>query len=199
MNSGPDGPSIIWGVVMVVMALSALLARRIPWRQAFPMIGAWTVAFALLFVAFSYREQAKSVWKQVTQDFSDEPRTEAGGIVRIPRDDSGHFIAKAQVNGRDVAFLIDTGATHTVFPEAMARDLGIDVDKSGFPSVSSTANGNVMDWRATVASLRVGGIVRNDFPVRVTEGKLDEALLGMSWLSTLKSWRVEGSEMVLEP
>lgn len=199
MNSSPDGPQIIWGVVMVVMALSALLARRIPWRQAFPMIGAWTVAFALLFVGFSYREQVKAVWQQVTSDFRDEPRTEASGTVRIPRDDSGHFIARAQVNGRDVAFLIDTGATYTAFPEAMARDLGIVVDKSGFPSVSSTANGNVMDWRAQVESLRVGGIVRNDFPVRVTEGQLDGALLGMNWLSTLKSWRVEGREMVLEP
>lgn len=199
MNSSPDGPSIIWGVVMVVMALSALLARRIPWRQAFPMIGAWTVGFALLFVGFSYREQVKAVWQQVTRDFSDEPQTETGGIVRIPRDDSGHFIAKAQVNGRDVALLIDTGATHTVFPESMAHDLGIAVDKSGFPSMSNTANGAVKDWRATASSLRVGRIVRNDFPVRVTEGDLDGALLGMSWLSTLKSWRVEGSEMVLEP
>ncbi len=199
MNSSPDGPSIIWGVVMVVIALSALMARRIPWRQAFPMIGAWMVIIALLFVGFSYREQAKAVWVQVTQDFRDKPKTEAGGIVRIPRNDSGHFIAKAQVNGRDVALLIDTGATHTVFPEGMARDLGIAVDKSGFPTMSSTANGDVIDWRATVSSLRVGSIVRNDFPVRVTEGKLDVALLGMNWLSTLKSWRVEGSEMVLEP
>lgn len=199
MNSSPDGPSIIWGVVMVVIALSALMARRIPWRQAFPMVGAWMVIIALLFVGFSYREQVKAVWVQVTQDFRDEPRTEEGGLVRLPRDESGHFIAKAQVNGQDVAFLIDTGATYTSFPEAMALDLGIIVDKSGFPTMSSTANGDVRDWRARVSSLRVGSIVRNDFPVRVTEGQLSEALLGMNWLSTLKSWRVEGSEMVLEP
>ena len=137
-------------------------------------------------------------WNTLTRDFSSEESAGQGGEIRIPRSDDGHYYAKAQVNGNDVTLLIDTGASFTTFPEGMARPLGIEVDKSGFPTYSSTANGMVKDWRAR-AELRVGSIIRNDFPVRVTEGALDTALLGMNWLETLKSWRVEGRELVLEP
>lgn len=199
MNSGPDTSSVIYGTILVMLALSSLLARRLPWRQAFPMIGAWFVVFAILFAIFSFRGKIGYVWQQMTSDFSSEAASGPGGIVRIPRSDAGHYFAKAQVNGKDITMLIDTGATYTVFPEAMARDLGIPVDKSGFPTTSSTANGMVKDWRARADSLRVGSITRSDFPVRVTEGELDEALLGMNWLDTLKSWRVESGELVLEP
>ena len=199
MSDSTDYVRLFVAGTFLVLLIGSLASRRVPMGQMARMALGWIGVFGLLFVAFSFRGPLGEVWKQVTREFGSAEESGSGGIVRIVRDDRGHFVARAQVNGRDVRMLIDTGATSTVFPESMARELGIEVDKSGFPTMSSTANGPVQNWRARVGSIRIGGIGREDFPVSVTEGDLDEALLGMSWLDTLKSWRVEGSEMVLEP
>jgi aspartyl protease family protein len=199
MSNQIDTASLIWGLLVLMMVGSSLLSMRLPMKQAAKMAMGWVGIAAIAFAIFSFREDLRPLWQRLTRDFGDKEVSGSGGIVRLRRDDSGHYFARAQVNGRDVVLLVDTGATYTTFPEAMARDLGIIVDKSGFPTLSSTANGTVTDWRARVESLAVGNIVRNDLPVRVTEGALEEPLLGMNWLSTLKGWRMEKGELVLEP
>jgi aspartyl protease family protein len=45
--------------------------------------------------------------------------------------------------------------------------------------------------------LDVGSISRKDFAVHVGDGLGDTNLLGMNFLSSLKSWRVDGDELVL--
>jgi aspartyl protease family protein len=198
MNGDTSPGMIVMALILVALAAS-MIPRGVPAPKMLRMTAIWIGIFALFFVVFSFRGPLGDGWKQVTREFATEESSGPGGIVRLQRDDGGHFVARAVVNGRPVPMLVDTGATYTVFPETMARELGIPIDKSGFPTYSSTANGTVTDWRARAETLAVGGIVRNDFPVRVTEGELDVALLGMNWLSTLKSWRVEGSVLVLEP
>ncbi|MFM2100816.1 MAG: hypothetical protein RLZZ366_2355, partial [Pseudomonadota bacterium] len=49
------------------------------------------------------------------------------------------------------------------------------------------------------AELTVGNIRRADLPFLVSVDVEDLNLLGMNFLSTLKSWRVEGNDMVFEP
>jgi aspartyl protease family protein len=46
--------------------------------------------------------------------------------------------------------------------------------------------------------LQVGSIERTDFPVDVS-GQEDLNLLGMNFLRSLQSWRVEGNYLVLQP
>ena len=130
MKSG-ETVTLIWGIVMLVMLMSSLLSRQTPWRHTLRMSGAWLGIFALLFTILSYRTEIAAGWSRVSADFLGKPHEAAGGTVRLPRDPSGHFIAKAEVNGHSVTMLVDTGATDTVFPEAMARDLGADCLATG--------------------------------------------------------------------
>jgi aspartyl protease family protein len=53
--------------------------------------------------------------------------------------------------------------------------------------------------RARIKRITVGPIVREDFPVLVADNLGDANLLGMNFLSTLKGWRVEAGELVLNP
>jgi len=54
--------------------------------------------------------------------------------------------------------------------------------------------------RAEIGTLDLGGIERKDHAILVSSDAEDDVdLLGMNFLSSLKSWRVEGREMVLEP
>lgn len=65
-----DGPSLIWGVVMAVLLVSSLAARRLPMGQMAKMALAWIAIFAALFVVFSFRFELATVWDRVKSDVS---------------------------------------------------------------------------------------------------------------------------------
>ena len=95
--------------------------------------------------------------------------------------------------------MVDSGATVTGVSTGMARSLGAAIDDSGFPVLVETANGNVEAKRGRIALLSVGPIERHDFPILVSDAFGDTNVMGMNFLSTLKSWRVEGDELILNP
>jgi aspartyl protease family protein len=52
---------------------------------------------------------------------------------------------------------------------------------------------------AKVETLKLGTIRAYDLPVVVSPAFGDTDVLGMNFLSRLKSWRVEGQTLILEP
>jgi len=65
-------------------------------------------------------------------------------------------------------------------------------------AVVNTANGPAAVVQSSADRLQVGSIERTDFPVDVS-GQEDLNLLGMNFLRSLQSWRVEGNYLVLQP
>jgi aspartyl protease family protein len=65
--------------------------------------------------------------------------------------------------------------------------------------IVDTANGSVEAKRGRIESLRVGPIQRSDFPVLVSDSFGDTNVVGMNFLSTLQSWRVDGNILILNP
>jgi len=80
-----------------------------------------------------------------------------------------------------------------------ARNAGIAINESPFPVVLVTANGAVNAQRGVIATLQIGPMVARELPVVVAAEFGDSNVIGMNFLSKLRSWRVEGAEMVLEP
>ena len=72
------------------------------------------------------------------------------------------------------------------------------MDMDGFPGVVSTANGSARVTQSSADRFEVASIVRSDFPIDVNEQD-DLNLLGMNFLRSLSSWRVEGNYLVLQP
>jgi aspartyl protease family protein len=196
---GDDNARMVYGLVVVAVLVSSLAARRLPMQQYLKMILAWIAIFSAVFALFLFRDDFSEIWRRAKADIAGGATTSTDGTMRIRKDDSGHFMARAQVNGQTIDFLIDTGATVTTFNTADARKAGIVVDMDGFPVLSQTANGLSEGRRARAQRLEVGPISRQDFPVQVTDGLGDLNLLGMDFLSSLKGWRVEGNELVLNP
>ena len=119
--------------------------------------------------------------------------------MRIQMSEDGHFWVDAQVNGRGVRFMIDSGATTTAMSRSAAVAAGIAIDESGFPVSISTANGTVEARRARMERLALGSIQADDLAVVVAEEFGDTNVLGMNFLSQLESWRVEGRFLILQP
>lgn len=197
--SGDDNASLIYGLLCAMLLISSLAARRLPLQQTIKMLLAWVAIFAGLFALFLFRGEFSEIWNRAKADFAGNAAVSADGTMRIKKDEDGHFNVRALVNGKEIDFLVDTGATVTTLNSRDARNANVEVDSTGFPVVVQTANGIAESRRARITKLDVGPISRKDFAVHVGDGLGDTNLLGMNFLSSLKGWRVEGDELVLNP
>jgi aspartyl protease family protein len=119
-----------------------------------------------------------------------------GGTIEIRRTSDGHYHWPGRINGRVVDFLVDTGATSTAIPSALARELGLEPIGT---VVSSTAGGMVTG-EVVRADVALEGGVRIDRQRLVAlPGLAERPLLGMDVLGRLR-WeqrdgvlRIEGS------
>jgi len=118
-----------------------------------------------------------------------------GRETRIPMAVDGHFWVSAKLNGRDVNFLVDSGATMTTIDRATAKDAGIQVSARPDQFVR-TGNGIIRVSSGRANELSVGDIVRRDVGVQVADND-DLNVLGMNYLSTLSRWGVEGRWLIL--
>ncbi len=73
------------------------------------------------------------------------------------------------------------------------------MEDTPFPVVLRTANGTVNAQTGTIRELRFGTIVARQLAVVVSPAFGDTDVIGMNFLSRLKSWRVEGKTLILEP
>ena len=92
-----------------------------------------------------------------------------------------------------------TGATTTAMNATAAADANVDVDSEGYPVIISTANGQVSAKRGSVQSMQIGPHKLADHHVVVSESFGDTNVLGMNFLGSMKSWKVEGNVMTLQP
>jgi aspartyl protease family protein len=116
--------------------------------------------------------------------------------VTLAADSRGHFFINGQVNGAQVRFLVDTGATWVSLSRDDAVRLAIDYHK-GEPSLMNTANGVAPAYKVKLDSVRVGDITAANVDAVVMEGSGPGiALLGMSFLNRM-DMRRDGQTMVL--
>lgn len=185
---------------MVLLLISSLAARRLAIGQVAKMALAWIAIFAALFVIFSYRFELASVWERVKSDFNGTAgQTYVGEAIQLKRQDNGHYWVQTQINGKDVDFMIDSGATTTAVNSSTAKEVGLAVDSGGYPIIIQTANGPVKAFRGVVQTLELGPLKLSSHRVVVSENFGDTNVLGMNFLDSLKSWKVENNVMTLQP
>lgn len=106
----------------------------------------------------------------------------ASGRIELRRAADGHFHWPGRVNGVAVTFLVDTGATSTTLPLALAQEAGLALEGS---IRSSTAGGEVQGRLARADIELQGGLVAERLRVAVLP-QLGSPLLGMDVISKLR-------------
>lgn len=122
-----------------------------------------------------------------------------GEEVRIRMARDGHFWAQASVNGIERRMLVDSGATVTALSQATADLASVERGVGVLPVIMRTANGMAQAETGTVERLRLGNIEARDLKVVVSPALGDIDVLGMNFLSQLRSWRVEDGVLILVP
>jgi len=111
----------------------------------------------------------------------------------------GHYWAEANVNGRAVRFLVDTGATAVALTAEDARRLGFEPSKLDYVYDVVTAEGRVKAAGVKLASVSIAGARVDDVDALVIEKGLDTSLLGMSYLGRLRAFEATQTALILKP
>ena len=111
-----------------------------------------------------------------------------GGTLEIRRAEDGHYHWPGLINGQAVDFLVDTGATGTAIPAALADQLGL-------PKVgrvrASTAGGDVTA-HVVLGDLSLQGGVKAERLRMAALPALQAPLLGMDVLGRLRWQQQQG-------
>ena len=197
--NGDDTARLIAAGLMIALVASSLFGRQLKFGETLRMALAWCAIFVLAFVAFLFRDEARAVWSRVQAEVGGGGTAQvSGSVTRIRMSEDGHFNVRAKVNGQKVDFLIDSGATTTGLSADAARLANVVAD-SRIDIPVDTANGTVMVATARIGLLEVGNIRQTDARTIIGKSFGDTNVLGMSFLSQLKSWKVEGRTLTLEP
>ncbi len=200
---GMDGAmvvSLVGGLCLVIVLAGPVLSS---YRGGVPKavrdLGIWVGLILLLILGYSFRDDAKIVYQRIAGELLPPGQTltvtsENGGqAVRIRKRSDGHFTARGQVNGASINLLVDTGASTIVLKASDARAAGIDVETLNFSVPVQTANGSAFAAATRLSSIAVGPIVLYNVRALVAKpGALRESLLGMNFLTQLKSYEFSG-------
>ena len=156
-------------------------------------IAIWIAIGLVLVLGYSLKDQ-------ITGALMPSAGTEGpGGEMIFQRASDGHFHVEAEVDGTIIRFMVDTGASDVVLTQSDAERLGFDTAALDYTQVYSTANGTVYGAPIRLNSMTVGSIRIDDVRASVNSGEMDGSLMGMSFLSRLSGFTVEGDRLILRP
>jgi aspartyl protease family protein len=139
----------------------------------------WAVVIVLLMLVFTKWES------QIFNPNQNVKTITANGIeqVTLKRNRSGHYVANGEINGVEVTFFVDTGATVVAIPAALEQKLNL---QRGAAHPISTANGRAIAYSTDLKSISLGDIRIDNVEGSIVENMGDnKVLLGMSFLRHL--------------
>ncbi|HZV22102.1 MAG TPA: TIGR02281 family clan AA aspartic protease, partial [Hyphomicrobiales bacterium] len=100
--------------------------------------------------------------------------------------------------GQSVRMIVDTGASTVVLRPEDARRAGIQLNKLDYVVPVDTANGRAFAARVKLDRVSLGGLTLEKVDALVTrQGALQQSLLGMSFLSRLRSYEFSKDQLVM--
>ena len=185
------------------MALSSgtrsLLGELASWSAAAAILVAGVVHYETLRTTLGTAlgiEAPPAATETTAADTSDMP-TRAGTEEFRARAD-GHYYAEAEINGRPIAVMVDTGASMVALTYEDAERAGLRLRPSDFTARVSTANGTAAVAPVMLDRVTIGRITVRNVEAAVCErGRLAKTLLGMSFLSRLARVDIAAGRLTL--
>ena len=196
----PDlgGTNVLY-FLLAGLIVAAVIGRRMSVVRTLTTLVVWGVLGAILVMLIQDRGRFDPYVAKIAGLLQTDRQEVVGKEVRIRMARDGHFWVRARIGGVERRMLVDSGATVTALSEETAAAAGIVVQETPFPVVLRTANGMVNAQTGTIPELRFGTIVARELAVVVSPAFGDVDVIGMNFLSRLKSWRVEGGTLILTP
>lgn len=109
----------------------------------------------------------------------------------------GHFHLDTEISGREIGFLVDTGASMVALSQEDADTIGYPVHQLDYSGRTNTANGVARVAPVMIDEITVGDHVINNVQAVVIEGYEGKSLLGMTFLRKLAGFEVKNNRLFL--
>jgi aspartyl protease family protein len=136
-------------------------------------------------------------WDEISRTFFQPQPTFTQARVEVPKGPDNHFRLALQINGVDVDFLVDTGASQVVLNQADAARVGLNPDTLAYVGIAQTANGDVATAPVRLERVVLGDISDTQVRASVNSGQMENSLLGMSYLSRFESIEIRRDVLIL--
>lgn len=123
----------------------------------------------------------------------------SGTDAQVVKGADGHYWAHANIDGKAVRVLVDTGASVVALTRADALRLGVDPEPEAFTGKVQTASGVVRAAPVQLKSVSVAGARVDRVEALVVEQGLEYSLLGMSYLGRLSAFSATPAGLTLRP
>jgi aspartyl protease family protein len=183
--------SLISHVLILAFLLSSVFIRTSSekWTKL-KHLAIWLSVIFMGVLLYNNKYLFKNFIPYVSHETSD-------GKIEIQKSQDGHFYIMLKMNGVNVLFLIDTGATTTSLTAKDAERIGIDVSKLKFNQMVNTANGTSFVASTEVKDVIIGGTKIDSMWVMVSKNMDGQSLLGMNFLNRMKGYEVRQNRMVI--
>ncbi|MGD8783869.1 MAG: TIGR02281 family clan AA aspartic protease [Thioalkalispiraceae bacterium] len=143
-------------------------------------IGFWALLLSMVVLLFEgILESERNPNTNPETAFSDGARE-----VVLKRNRYGHYNVTGYINGEEVEFLVDTGATDISVPQHIAEQIGL---QRLYEVRFDTANGTAMGYATRLASVQIGNIQLQELSASINPNVDDSTvLLGMSFLKKIE-------------
>ena len=123
----------------------------------------------------------------------------SGTDAQVVKGADGHYWAEANIDGKAVRVLVDTGASVVALTRADALRLGVDPEPEAFTGKVQTASGVVRAAPVQLKTISVAGARVDRVEALVVEQGLEYSLLGMSYLGRLSAFEATPTGLTLRP
>ncbi len=123
----------------------------------------------------------------------------SGTDAQVVKGADGHYWAEANIDGKAVRVLVDTGASVVALTRADALRLGVDPEPEAFTGKVQTASGVVRAAPVQLKTISVAGARVDLVEALVVEQGLEYSLLGMSYLGRLSAFSATPAGLTLRP
>jgi len=198
-----DFAGVVYLVPLALIMSAGIWASRHTASQSLRNLLIWLVVIMALATAYIYRRDAQQVGDRLMAGLLPGhavvvTTSEGGQEVILHKLLNGHFEAQVMINGQPIDMLVDTGASVIALSQKDAERVGIIPENLTYSMTVITANGRARAAPVELGSVAIGPILRRDVKATVAEeGKLDQSLLGMSFLETLGSMQMQTDELRL--
>lgn len=162
-----------------------------------PKLNRWTIAVIWIVLLAGTTFIFEGVLKDINnpnQQLTVSIDANGNREIILKRNRYGHYVTAGKINGHDVTFLLDTGATLVAIPEHIANDLNLH---KGAAFQTETANGLSQSYATRLETVTLGDIVMTNVKGSISTGmEFDEILLGMSFLKHLNI-KQQGKTLIL--
>lgn len=150
----------------------------------------WVLIFMGVVIAYGFSDTLR---RQVMPSRA----TQSVDGYEVQRARDGHFYLTLQVNGKNIPFVVDTGATSIVLSQGDAEKVGIDLAALTYLGRAKTANGVVKTASTILDRIALGDTVDYDVRASVNGGEMDGSLLGLAYLNRFSEISMRGDRLIL--